>query len=138
MGSGGGGTSGPAVCHDAGMAPRGLAALTVTVLTVVALAGCGGEEPDAVSPASAPSPDAAQSAELIGLLGEIDPTLGEEKSVSRARDMCATVLRVDAGEPAHPTLSLEDIVRTRFTAEHLTDEQALQVVDAIRAGGWCA
>lgn len=83
-----------------------------------------------------PSPDAAQAIEIQAALAAIDPSFDEEKSASRSRDMCDAILRDRAGN-SHPSISLEDQVRTRYTADHLTDEQAQAVIAAVESAAWC-
>jgi hypothetical protein len=92
--------------------------------------------PGAASGPDIPEPDPAQAADLLARLAAIDPTLDEgEKSISRARDQCTSILAADSGEAGAYTL--EELARLRFTADHLTDDQARLINDAIRSGGWC-
>jgi hypothetical protein len=112
------------------------------LLMTTACSGSSEPEPEEtitqIEGVSAPSPDADQSVALLAALAAIDPTLDEgDKSVRRARDMCSSVVLYDETGSAHSTYSIEELVRIRFTADHLTDEQTMQVVDAIRTGGWC-
>lgn len=110
-------------------------------LTTATLGACSSEEaaPEASASATSvstiPKPDDAQAAALLEQLTAIDASLNEEKSVSRSRDQCTSLLAAAAGEGG--TTSLGDQVRARFTADHLTDEQAQAIADAIMSGGWC-
>lgn len=132
---------------------RALAAAALLVLTAT-LSACGGgsadRDGDGVTNEGAtasaettetyvseiPSPDAAQAIEIQAALAAIDPSFDEEKSASRSRDMCDAILRDRAGN-SHPSISLEDQVRTRYTADHLTDEQAQAVIAAVESAAWC-
>lgn len=115
--------------------------VALLALTTATLGACSSEEAAPEASASAtyestiPEPDQGQAAALLGQLATIDQSLNEDKSISRSRDQCASLLRAAAGDPGN--MSLGDQVRTRFTADHLTDEQAQAVADAIMAGGWC-
>lgn len=83
-----------------------------------------------------PKPDEAQAAALLDALAAIDPGLNEEKSISRSRDQCTSILNEQAGEP-HPQYSLVELAQTRFSSTELTEAQAQAVNAAIMAGGWC-
>ncbi|QEV59874.1 hypothetical protein CP982_14940 [Streptomyces spectabilis] len=79
-----------------------------------------------------PSPDPAQTARLICALRTIEPGLvaKEDRAVDRARNVCSDI-KADKG-----TATVRANVKLRYeggTVPSLTDEQAGQVVTAIRS-----
>jgi hypothetical protein len=83
---------------------------------------------------SIPSPNPDQEAMLVAYLNEVDPALvGDDGIVNHARDECTSVLGGASEE------SLISTTKQRFeTADFVpTDEQAGQILDAIRMTGWC-
>ncbi len=115
--------------------------VALLALTTATLGACSGKEAAPEASASAttvstiPEPDQGQAAALLGKLATIDQSLNEDKSISRARDQCTSLLADARGEGGTGTLG--DQVRSRFTADNLTDEQAQAIADAIMSGGWC-
>ena len=112
----------------------------VAAAAVLLLGACSGGSTTPAAPVvtavAIPSPDAAQATALLAALGAIDPSLNEAKSVSRARSMCSSILANAKGEGG--VTPLVDVVRTRFTADQLTDAQAQAVIEAIQSSTWCA
>ncbi|MGO2659600.1 hypothetical protein [Mycetocola reblochoni] len=88
-----------------------------------ALTGCASEAETAAPVATIPSPDAAQTSELLEQLSSIDPALGRDSDVSDARNICQGLL---AGE-----IETGDLVRPRL-GDSLTDEQVGAIESAIR------
>lgn len=123
------------------------AAVSLSTLTAVLVAGCAGspkaETPatstQAVSAAAAPvsqipKPDAAQAASLRAELAKINPLLDNDKAVDNSRNQCTSIL---GGSPAD---KLVTAAKTRFTGgqvKSVTDAEAQQIIDVIKANGFC-
>lgn len=84
-----------------------------------------------------PAPDEAQAADLLVALGAIDPSLDRDVSISRARNMCESILAEARDEGGNFTL--EELVRLRFTGVDppLDDDQVAAILDLISSSEWC-
>lgn len=125
------------------------AAVLLSTLTAVLVAGCAGS-PKAETPATStpavstaaaaapvsqiPKPDAAQAASLRAELAKINPLLDNDKAVDSSRNQCTSIL---GGSPAD---KLVTAAKTRFTGgqvKSVTDAEAQQIIDVIKANGFC-
>lgn len=117
------------------------AAVSLSTLTAVLVAGCAGspktETPSsaAAAPASQiPKPDAAQAASLRAELAKINPLLDNDKAVDNSRNQCTSIL---GGSPADKLITA---AKTRFTGgqmESVSDAEAQQIIDVIKTNGFC-
>jgi hypothetical protein len=123
-------------------------AVSLSTLTVVLVAGCAGS-PKAETPATSapavstaaaapvsqiPKPDAAQAASLRAELAKINPLLDNDKAVDNARNQCTSIL---GGSPAD---KLVTAAKARFTGgqvKSVSDAEAQQLIDVIKANGFC-
>lgn len=82
--------------------------------------------------AGVPSPDAGQAEQLLAALRDIDPALDHERSISRARDTCQTIL---AGEDRAKVLSM---AHARFDGTaSISSGDARKIVALIEGSDWC-
>lgn len=88
--------------------------------------------PSSVS--SIPSPDSGQSRDLLAALAAIDPGLGDDRSIGRARNTCQSLL---AGEDADSVLSMTEQRFEGGTVPDLSKRQVRQIVEAIKDNGFC-
>lgn len=115
------------------------AAVSLSTLTAVLVAGCAGspktETPSSAAPASQiPKPDAAQAASLRAELAKINPRLDNDKAVDNSRNQCTSIL---GGSPADKLITA---AKTRFTGgqvESVSDAEAQQIIDVIKTNGFC-
>jgi hypothetical protein len=124
------------------------AAVSLSTLTAVLVAGCAGspktETPAAstAAPSSAaaapasqiPKPDAAQAASLRAELAKINPLLDNDKAVDNSRNQCTSIL---GGSPADKFITA---AKTRFTGgqvKSVSDAEAQQIIDVIKTNGFC-
>lgn len=84
-----------------------------------------------------PKPDETQAVDLLAALSAIDPDLDRDVSITRARDMCTSILAEARGEGG--TFTLEELVLRRFTGVDpaLDDGQVAAIIDLIRSSEWC-
>ncbi|MFI6814437.1 hypothetical protein ACIBG7_18645 [Nonomuraea sp. NPDC050328] len=81
---------------------------------------------------SVPQPDDAQARELRAALGEIDPALDHERSISRARDTCQQIL---AGMERTRVAAA---VQKRFSGTATVGAaDARRIVELIESSAWC-
>jgi hypothetical protein len=124
------------------------AAVSLSTLTVVLVAGCAGS-PKAETPATStpavstaaaapvsqiPKPDAAQAASLRAELAKINPLLDNDRAVDNSRNQCTSIL----GES--PADKLVTAAKARFTGgqvKSVSDAEAQQLIDVIKANGFC-
>ncbi|MGW6498556.1 hypothetical protein [Nonomuraea angiospora] len=118
--------------------------VVAAVLGLLVLSACSSPTPDSQSEPAAssnasqpvsgvPSPDAGQSAKLLAALAEIDPALEHERSISRARDTCQTLL---SGEDRAKVV---DMARQRFDggSASVSAADAEKIVKLVEDSGWC-
>ena len=127
---------------------RTAVSVLLSVLLVTACSGNGGAEPEAVPSPSAsiegeatasaaptiPRPSAEQEATLLSEIEKINPQFVNEKTVDNARNQCTSILG------GAPEANLVSAVKTRFEGAGVTavsDTEAAQLLDAIRANGFC-
>ncbi|MFD3622666.1 hypothetical protein ACFWWT_47650 [Streptomyces sp. NPDC058676] len=121
----------------------------ITALAALALTACNGletkPEPDAIvspespapaAPKSDPSPDAAQTKQLIAALGAIKPelVLKEDRAVRRSVNVCRDV---KAGKDDATLASNANYRFSGGTAGQLTDAQGAKIVTAVK-DAFCA
>lgn len=86
---------------------------------------------------SIPRPDAAQAQALYEGLLQIEPGFAVKKRdtlISRARDECTSIL---GGLPEERIVSNAIARFTTPDIEAVSVQQATEIVDLIRGGGWC-
>jgi PBP1b-binding outer membrane lipoprotein LpoB len=119
-----------------------IATASIAALTVLLAAGCS-SSPKTEAPAASlratpvstiPKPDAAQTVSLRAEFAKINPLFDNDKSVDNARNQCTSIL----GES--PADKLVDSAKARFTGgqvKSVTDAEAQQIIDVIKANGFC-
>ncbi|WP_030526589.1 hypothetical protein [Phycicoccus jejuensis] len=83
---------------------------------------------------SIPSPDSGQSRELLAALAAIDPGLGDDRNVDRARNTCQALLEGRSVD------SIVSITQQRFeggTVPSLSERQVRQIIKVIQDNGFC-
>ncbi|SDL53394.1 hypothetical protein [Arthrobacter sp. ok362] len=124
------------------------AAVSLSTLAAVLVAGCAGSlkaETPAASTAAAssaaaapvsqiPKPDAAQASSLRAELAKVNPLLDNDKAVDNSRNQCTSIL---GGSPAD---KLVTAAKTRFAGgqvKSVSDAEAQQIIEVIKANGFC-
>lgn len=113
--------------------PTATGSLPFNATTPSGSSGSASSSTGSAAPVSTiPSPDAAQTTDLLKRLGVISPVLArdEDKAVRRARNQCQDIV---AGEPAEKLLSNAAYRFTTTGLETISTEQAQQILDAIEA-----
>lgn len=114
----------------------------VAVLGVLLLAGCsttqaatpaGQDRRGDTQAATIPSPDPAQTSNLLAGLRKIDPELDHERSIGRARDTCLKLL---AGNQTRS--AVVKATQQRFDgAASVSLADARRIVALVEDSGWC-
>lgn len=115
--------------------------MTSAVIGALLLAGCSAT---AAAPAgqdrrgdaqalAIPSPDPAQTSNLLAGLRKIDPELDHERSIGRARDTCLKLLAGDQKRSA-----VVEATRQRFDGTaSVSVADARKIVALVEGSGWC-
>lgn len=113
---------------------RSIVRAVAVAATVAALAGCSSNDDKPTKPASStaagiPSPDSGQTAVLLTKLADVAPALNDQRSISRARNVCSDI---KAGASDAEVASM---AKARFSDDtlKLTDAQAAAIVAAVKA-----
>ena len=124
------------------------AAVLLSTLTAVLVAGCAGspktETPTASTAAASsaaaapvsqiPKPDAAQAASLRAEFAKINPLLDNDKAVDNSRNQCTSIR---GGVSADKLITA---AKARFAGgqvKSVSDAEAQRIIDVIKANGFC-
>ncbi|MFE1686132.1 MULTISPECIES: hypothetical protein [Streptomyces] len=90
------------------------------------------ETDDPAKPSAIPSPNAAQTADLIAALRNVDPGLvvKEDRAVSRARNIC---MDIHAGEDGEAVRTKAVLRYEGGTVPSLSDDQGEAIVKAVKS-----
>lgn len=108
------------------------------MLAVLLLAGCAGSSEPAAAPSSAapstsssiPSPNAAQTVQLLAALRKVDAGLDDERSIGRARNVCLDI----RGGVDSATLTANAVARFEGgSAPSLSPADGRAIVAAVRS-----